>query len=108
MFALTDVPARPVRQLPDALPMRDLIEEILNGLAAPFYFGQILVTKREGAGFVLLHRDDASLDRLQTYRERERRRSKSQSTMTRETIVRSKQRRTCGMAGGWSSLPSKN
>jgi len=49
--------------------MRNLIEEILNGLSAPFYFGQILVTKKEGAGFVLLHRDDASLDRLQTYRE---------------------------------------
>jgi DR2241 stabilising domain/4Fe-4S iron-sulfur cluster binding domain len=69
LFALTDVPARPVRQLPDALPMRDLIAEILNGLSAPSYFGQILVTKKEGAGFVLLHRDDASLDRLQTYRE---------------------------------------
>ena len=49
--------------------MRDFIEEIFNGLAAPFYFGQILVTKREGAGFVLLHRDDASLDQLQTYRD---------------------------------------
>ena len=35
-------------------------------------------------------------------------RSKSQSTMTRETIVRSKPRRTYDMAGGWSSLPSKN
>ena len=67
MFALTDVPARPAGAR--ALPMRDLIEEIFNGLAAPFYFGQILVTKKEGAGFVLLHRDDASLDRLQTYRE---------------------------------------
>ena len=47
--------------------MPDLIEEILNGLAAPFYFGQILVTKREGTGFVLLHRDDASLNQLPTY-----------------------------------------
>jgi sirohydrochlorin cobaltochelatase len=47
--------------------MRDFIEEIFDGLAAPFYFGQILVTKREGAGFVLSHRDDASLDHLQTY-----------------------------------------
>ena len=47
--------------------MADSIEEILNGLAAPFSFGQILVKKREGAGFVLLHRDDESLDRLQTY-----------------------------------------
>src|SRR6478735_12082209 len=49
--------------------MRDLIEEIFNGFATPFYLGQILVTKKEGAGFVLSHRDDASLDRLQTYRE---------------------------------------
>ena len=47
--------------------MRDFIEEIFDGLAAPFYVGQILVTKREGAGFVLSHRDDASLDHLQTY-----------------------------------------
>src|SRR5437667_11941725 len=47
--------------------MADSIEEIFNGLAAPFYFGQILVTKRDVSGFVLLHRDDAPLDRLQTY-----------------------------------------
>ena len=49
--------------------MRDLIEEIFDGLATPFYFGQILVTKRECAGFVLSHRDDTSLDQLQMYRE---------------------------------------
>ena len=49
--------------------MGDLIEEIFNGLAAPFYFGQILVQKGDDSAFVLLHRDDASLDRLQTYRE---------------------------------------
>src|SRR6478752_3698973 len=49
--------------------MRDLIAEILNGLGVPFSFGQILVQKRDDSGFVLLHRDDASLDRLQTYRE---------------------------------------
>src|SRR5262245_65620795 len=54
-----------------ALPMRNLIEEILNGFAAPFSFGQILVEKREDAGFVLSHRDDASHDDLQTYREAE-------------------------------------
>ena len=54
-----------------ALPMRDSIEEILNGFAAPFYFGQILVTKREAAGFVLSHRDDESLDKLQTHRDAE-------------------------------------
>ena len=51
--------------------MRDLIAEILNGLGLPFSFGQILVRKREGAGFVLLHRDDASLDQLETYRDAE-------------------------------------
>jgi hypothetical protein len=51
--------------------MRDFIEEIFNGLAAPFYFGQILITQREGAGFVLLHREDASLDQLQTYQDAE-------------------------------------
>ena len=51
--------------------MRDLIEEIFNGFAAPFSFGQILVQKREGTGFVLLHRDDESLDQLQTYRDAE-------------------------------------
>jgi sirohydrochlorin cobaltochelatase len=49
--------------------MRDLIAEILNGLGVPFSFGQILVLKGDDSGFVLLHRDDASLDRLQTYRD---------------------------------------
>ena len=51
--------------------MADSTEEIFNGFAAPFSFGQILVQKREGAGFVLLHRDDESLDQLQTYRDAE-------------------------------------
>ena len=51
--------------------MADSIEEIFNGFAAPFCFGQILVQKREGASFMLLHRDDASLDQLQTYRDAE-------------------------------------
>jgi hypothetical protein len=51
--------------------MADSIEEIFNGFAAPFCFGQILVTKREGAGFALLHRDDESLDQLQRYQETE-------------------------------------
>ena len=51
--------------------MADLIEEIVDGVAAPFYFGQILITKREGTGFVLLHADDASLNQLQTYRNAE-------------------------------------
>jgi sirohydrochlorin cobaltochelatase len=51
--------------------MRDLIEEIFNGLGVPFCFGQILVEKREGAGFVMLHRDDESRNELQTYRDAE-------------------------------------
>ena len=51
--------------------MADLIEEIVDGVAAPFYFGQILITRREGTGFVLFHRDDASLNQLQTYRDAE-------------------------------------
>jgi sirohydrochlorin cobaltochelatase len=51
--------------------MADSIEEIVDGVAAPFYFGQILITKREGIGFVLLHRDDASLNQLQTHRDAE-------------------------------------
>jgi len=51
--------------------MRDLIQEIFNGVALPFSFGQILVTKREGAGFVLWHRDDASRNQLQAYRDAE-------------------------------------
>ena len=51
--------------------MADSIEEVLNGFAAPFSFGQILATKRESAGFAVLHRDDESLDQLQTYRDAE-------------------------------------
>src|SRR5215211_5586101 len=51
--------------------MRDLIEEIFDDLVAPFCFGQILVQKTEDAGFILLHRDDESLDQLQTYRDAE-------------------------------------
>src|SRR5205809_3730395 len=51
--------------------MADSIEEIFNGIAAPFCFGQILVQKRDGAGFVLSHRDDEWLDKLQTYRNTE-------------------------------------
>jgi len=51
--------------------MQDSIEEVFNGFAAPFCFGQILVRKRDGAGFVLLHRDDESLDQFQMYRDAE-------------------------------------
>ena len=49
--------------------MQDSIEEVFNGLAAPFSFGQILVRKGDDSAFVLLHCNDSSLDRLQTYRE---------------------------------------
>ena len=52
--------------------MADSIEEILNGLVVPFYFGQVLVGRRGGGGFVLSHRDDESLDRLNTYRDAEK------------------------------------
>jgi sirohydrochlorin cobaltochelatase len=45
------------------------IEEIFNAFAAPFSVGQILVQKREGAAFVLTHRDDASLNQPQVYRD---------------------------------------
>ena len=51
--------------------MRDSIEEILNGFAVPFSFGQILVQKGDGGGFALSHRDDQSIDQLQTYRDAE-------------------------------------
>ena len=51
--------------------MADSTQEIVDGVAAPFFFGQILVTKREGTGFVLAHRDDASLHQLQTHRDAE-------------------------------------
>jgi sirohydrochlorin cobaltochelatase len=73
LFTLTDVPARPRHgeQAGRALTMQDLIEEISSGLAAPFSIGQILVKKRERAGFVLLHRDDTSVDKLQTYQDEE-------------------------------------
>jgi sirohydrochlorin cobaltochelatase len=48
--------------------MRGLIVEILSGVGLPFSFGQILVQKADHSAFVLSHRDDTSLDRLQTYR----------------------------------------
>jgi len=48
--------------------MQESIEEISNRSASPFSVGQILIQKKEDAGFVLLHRDDLSLDQLQTYR----------------------------------------
>ena len=45
--------ARPAHggKLGRAPAMADLIEEIFNGLAAPFYFGQILVTNERRRRF---------------------------------------------------------
>jgi sirohydrochlorin cobaltochelatase len=52
--------------------MPDSVDKLLkSALATRFSFGQILVQKREGAGFVVSHRDDESLDQLQTYRDAE-------------------------------------
>jgi sirohydrochlorin cobaltochelatase len=48
--------------------MLESMETLLTSVSAPFSVGQILVEKREGAGFVLSHRDDPSLDELQGYR----------------------------------------
>ena len=45
--------------------MPDSIDKLLESVLPSFCFGQILVTKREGTGFVLSHRDDASRDQLQ-------------------------------------------
>jgi DR2241 stabilising domain/4Fe-4S iron-sulfur cluster binding domain len=47
--------------------MPESIEKLLNCvLTAPFYFGQLIVQNRDGGGFILSHRDDASLEKLQT------------------------------------------
>jgi sirohydrochlorin cobaltochelatase len=52
--------------------MLNCIERILGAtLTAPLYFGQILVRTTESGGFILAHREDESLDRLQRYREPE-------------------------------------
>lgn len=52
--------------------MRDSIEETFSALAGPFYFGQVVVQKRQGGGFVVSHRDDALLDQLQIFRDAEK------------------------------------
>jgi len=50
--------------------MPDSIARIFGDeLAVPFYFGQILIQKSQTGGSVLLHRDDASVDQLLTYRD---------------------------------------
>jgi sirohydrochlorin cobaltochelatase len=52
--------------------MPDSVDKLLkSALATRSSFGQIAIEKREGAGFVVSHRDDESLDQLQTYRDAE-------------------------------------
>src|SRR5213083_2474745 len=49
--------------------MPDSIEKLLKAaLIAPFYFGEILIHKTTSGRFVLSHRDDESVDHLQTFR----------------------------------------
>src|SRR6059036_4185149 len=49
--------------------MPDSIEKLLKtALIAPFYFGEIFVQKTKSGRFVLSHRDDESVDHLQTFR----------------------------------------
>src|SRR5213593_1174361 len=52
--------------------MPDSIEKLLKAaLTAPFYFGEIFVQKTTSGRFVLSHRDDESVDHLQTFRSAE-------------------------------------
>ena len=51
--------------------MPESTKQIANAVAPPFCFGQILIERRETAGFVLLHRDDESRDQLKTFRDAE-------------------------------------
>ena len=52
--------------------MPESMETLLTSVsAAPFCFGQILIKKREGSGFVLSHREDESLDQLEIFRDAE-------------------------------------
>ena len=52
--------------------MPDSIEKLLeSALTAPFYFGQVLVEKITTERFVLSHRDDEAMDRLQRFRSAE-------------------------------------
>src|SRR2546429_1281346 len=49
--------------------MPDSIEKVLKAaLTAPFYFGEIFVQKTTSGRFVLSHRNDESVDHLQTFR----------------------------------------
>ena len=49
--------------------MPDSIDKLLESVLPPFCFGQILIQKAPSERFVLLHREDASLDHLPTYQD---------------------------------------
>jgi hypothetical protein len=52
--------------------MPDSIEKLLEASsAAPLYFGQILIQRIGRGGFVVCHRDDETMDQLQTFRDAE-------------------------------------
>jgi len=52
--------------------MADCTEQILKeAVASPFYFGQIVIRKTSGGGFVLSHRDDKAADQLKICRSAE-------------------------------------
>jgi len=52
--------------------MPDSIENLFEtALTPPFYFGQLLVRQITTGGFAVSHRDDASLDEVQAYRDTE-------------------------------------
>src|SRR5882724_532440 len=51
--------------------MPNSIEKLLETSSASFYFGQIFIQKIMTGCFVLSHRDDESVDQLQTFRNAE-------------------------------------
>ncbi len=46
-------------------------EKLLGNLTVPFCFGQIFIKRSDGDGFVVLHREDESVDQLETFRDAE-------------------------------------
>ncbi len=51
--------------------MPEFNEKLLGNLTVPFYFGQILIKRSDGDGFVVLHRDDELLNQFDTFRDAE-------------------------------------
>ena len=52
--------------------MLDSMEKPLTSeIRAPFYFGQILIQRRQAGGFALSHRDDKATDQLKIFRSAE-------------------------------------